>query len=157
MTNTTSTTKTAAAVEEAKAETTRVIKAGGEKGKRILAIMKDHPEFTRAQVAEAAGATVGRVGEVVRWSRDNGTKEEKAIIAAHVKAQEKAKAEREKARAAAAKEKEAARKAAAAEKAKAKKEAEAKKATPTKQAKPSESGEKPAAKTAAAKPAAQKS
>lgn len=122
MTNTTSTKSTAPVKEatqqaaaEAKAE--RVIKAGGEKGQRILNVMKDHPEFTRAQVAEAAEATVGRVGEVFRWSRDNGTKEEKAVVAAHIKAQEAKKAEKAKAAAAAKAEKEAARKAAAKEKA----------------------------------------
>lgn len=49
------------------------VKVGGAKGARIVKIIEQHPEMTRTQVAAAADATVGRVGEVVRWLAVNGT------------------------------------------------------------------------------------
>lgn len=79
MTTKTSTTKTT--------PKPKVVKAGGTKGQRIVEILRQHPEKSRRSVAEEAGATVGRVGEVIRWLRDNGTKEEKAIIARHTEEQ----------------------------------------------------------------------
>lgn len=88
-------------------EVKRVVKAGGDKGKAIVEAMKADPNLTRSQVAEKVGATVGRVGEVVRFLAANGSKDEKAIIARHTKAQESKRAQ-------ALKEREAAKKAAAA-------------------------------------------
>lgn len=70
----TTTTKTAAT-------TTKVVKAGGAKGERIVEVIKADKTLTRRQVAEAAGATVGRVGEVVRWLAANGTAAEKKAVA----------------------------------------------------------------------------
>jgi len=67
--------------------TKKIVKAGGAKGEAIAALLKEQPHLTRAQVAEKAGATVGRVGEVVRWLAGNGTADQKKVIAAHVKAQ----------------------------------------------------------------------
>ena len=40
-----------------------VVRAGT-KGEAILAALTEHPDWTRKQVAEAVGCTVGRVGEV---------------------------------------------------------------------------------------------
>lgn len=81
----------AAAAEEAAAveEKKHVVKAGGDKGKRIFELLKAEPALTRAQLAERAEATTGRVGEVIRWLDANGSDEEKAAIAAHRDAQPK--------------------------------------------------------------------
>lgn len=164
MSTTTSTKSTAGKVTEAtreaatEAKAERIVKNGGAKGEAITALMQEHPEYTRAQLAQEVGCTTGRVGESVRYMRDHGTKEEKAIVAAHLKAQEAAKAERQKAReaerAAKAKEREAAKAAKA-------KEAAAK-STPTEGGAKSatKSTRKPAAgaskATSASKPAASK-
>lgn len=64
-----------------------VVKAGGAKGQAIVELLTKEPSLTRSQLAEKVGATVGRVGEVVRWLAANGTKEEKAVIAKHVASQ----------------------------------------------------------------------
>jgi hypothetical protein len=72
--------------EEAKAEAEapkHVVKAGGDKGKKIFELLVAEPALTRAQLAEKAEATTGRVGEVIRWLAANGTDEEKAAIELH--------------------------------------------------------------------------
>jgi len=70
----------AAADAEAKKH---VVKAGGDKGKKIFELLVAEPALTRAQLAERAEATTGRVGEVIRWLAANGTDEEKAAIETH--------------------------------------------------------------------------
>jgi large subunit ribosomal protein L22e len=78
-----------AAAKPATEPTERVIKAGGKKGELVVAALTKDVTLTRAQLAEAASCTVGRVGEVVRWLRDNGTKDEQALIAKHLASQPK--------------------------------------------------------------------
>ena len=74
--------KAAAKERQPKAEGPRVIKAGGAKGAAVIEALK--PGLSRVQVAEAAGCTVGRVGEVIRYLADNGTAEQKATIKAFI-------------------------------------------------------------------------
>lgn len=72
--------------EEAQADAEakkHVVKAGGDKGKKIFELLVAEPALTRAQLAERAEATTGRVGEVIRWLAANGTDEEKAAIETH--------------------------------------------------------------------------
>ena len=76
---------TATAVEAAPKE--RFIKNGGAKGALIVSLLVSNPELTRSQLAEAAQATNGRVGEVIRHMAQRGTTEEQAIVAKHVAAQ----------------------------------------------------------------------
>lgn len=73
--------------ETTTAKTPRIIKAGGAKGVAVVALLTQDPALTRGQLAKEIGCTVGRVGEVVRYLRDHGSKEEQALIAKHVKAQ----------------------------------------------------------------------
>lgn len=73
--------------EQMNTKAEKVVKAGGKKGEAIVAALQANPSLTRKEAAEAAGATVGRVGEVVRWLAANGTDQEKRVIAAHVAAQ----------------------------------------------------------------------
>lgn len=70
-------------VETKDAPAERVIKAGGKKGEAIVLALTKDPSLTRAQLAERIGATVGRVGEVVRYLATHGTKEEQALIEKH--------------------------------------------------------------------------
>ena len=62
-------------------------KAGGTKGEAIVKLLTQHPSLTRAQLAERTGATVGRVGEVIRYLAAEGSRDDKRAISAHVKAQ----------------------------------------------------------------------
>lgn len=61
----------------------KVVKAGGAKGARIIEVIREDKkkELTRRQVAQKAEATVGRVGEVVRWLDANGNATEKRLVA----------------------------------------------------------------------------
>lgn len=71
-----------------KTETTeRIVKAGGKKGEAIVELLRKEPGLTRAQVADKVGATVGRVGEVVRFLAGHGDADQKAVIAKHVASQ----------------------------------------------------------------------
>ncbi|WP_152185856.1 hypothetical protein [Segeticoccus rhizosphaerae] len=58
------------------------LKAGGPKDAAILEVIEsDHDkEMTRKDIAEAAGCTVGRVGEVVRFLAATGTKAERELV-----------------------------------------------------------------------------
>lgn len=58
-----------------------IVKAGGTKGTAIVALLTEDPSLTRQQLAAEVGCTVGRVGEVIRWLRENGTPEEQAVVA----------------------------------------------------------------------------
>lgn len=67
------------------------VKAGGEKGKAIVEILTNEPNLSRKAIAEKAGATTGRVGEVIRFLAAEGTATEKKVIGRHMAAQAKAK------------------------------------------------------------------
>ena len=66
---------------------TFMVKAGGTKGAAIVAILCEDPALSRAAIAEKVGATVGRVGEVIRLLAAEGSRAEKKAVAAHKKAQ----------------------------------------------------------------------
>lgn len=75
--------------EKTAVKTERVIKSGGKKGDAIVEALRKDPSRSRKDLAELVGATTGRVGEVVRWLRDHGTKEEQALIGKHLESQPK--------------------------------------------------------------------
>lgn len=113
---------TKAAETKATEETTQrraVGGSGGAKGQAIVAALRDHPDYTRAQIAEAAGATVARVGEVIRWGLAHEDDDAHGPAVAFQEAKEREKAEKLEAREAAKAEKRAAREAAKAAKAEA--------------------------------------
>jgi predicted transcriptional regulator len=45
---------------------------GGSKGQQVLELIREHPDWARKQIADAAGCTVQRVGEVVRAAHAEG-------------------------------------------------------------------------------------
>jgi hypothetical protein len=55
---------------------------GGDKGSAVLDLIKKHPDWTRAQIAEAVGCTPQRVGEVVRAAVSEGVTEAFAFASA---------------------------------------------------------------------------
>lgn len=67
-----------------KTESAFRVKAGGGKGAAILALLSDRKNHgsTRVQIAEQAGATTGRVGEVIRYTLAEGSASEKTAVQA---------------------------------------------------------------------------
>lgn len=65
----------------------KIVKAGGAKGEAVVKALTENPALTRAQLAGQVGCTVSRVGEVIRYLRDHGTKEEQTVIGRHLQAQ----------------------------------------------------------------------
>jgi hypothetical protein len=64
------------------------VKAGGGKGEKIMTLIRDTKNHgkTRVELAELAGATVGRVGEVIRYEAAEGNAADKKAVAAFLAA-----------------------------------------------------------------------
>lgn len=87
-------TKTAAKKTTTAPKSAFKVKAGGAKGERIINVIREDKKkaLTRRQVAEAAEATVGRVGEVVRYLAAEGSTADQRLVA-YLVAKPKAKTE----------------------------------------------------------------